>query len=198
MADLTTMLGTDLLSTSRTTINNNLTKIAQLFGDGATEPNPTHKNQLWPDEANDLLKMRNEGNTAWNIIGDLNTVHLGLDKTVMLDPSVQLVSRTTVTSGWVDVDITAQTGSNIAKFAILELQININGNVTDMRVRPNGSSQSSGPLLAGVTGEVNVGQGQRDANCVIVALDSGEIFEYEITSSSTSFTATIALLGYIC
>ena len=39
---------------------------------GPTAPTTTYAHQFWADETNDLLKMRNEANDAWIIIGALN------------------------------------------------------------------------------------------------------------------------------
>jgi hypothetical protein len=39
---------------------------------GATAPATAYANQIWYDTANDLLKMRNEANTAWITLGTLD------------------------------------------------------------------------------------------------------------------------------
>lgn len=54
--------------TIRADINNALSAIATNSG-GATAPATTYANQWWFDEANNLLKLRNETNTAWITVG---------------------------------------------------------------------------------------------------------------------------------
>ena len=39
---------------------------------GTTAPTTTYANMLWYDSANDLLKMRNEANSAWITLGIVN------------------------------------------------------------------------------------------------------------------------------
>ena len=48
-------------------LNNALSAIATNNA-GPSEPNPTFANMLWFDTNNDLMKMRNEANSAWVIV----------------------------------------------------------------------------------------------------------------------------------
>jgi len=48
-------------------LNNALSAIATNNA-GSSEPNPTFANMLWFDTNNDLMKMRNEANSAWVIV----------------------------------------------------------------------------------------------------------------------------------
>lgn len=52
----------------RSDLNNALSAIAST-NSGDTEPTTTFANQLWIDTANNVLKIRNEGNTDWIITG---------------------------------------------------------------------------------------------------------------------------------
>lgn len=45
---------------------------------GAIEPTVTYPYMWWPDTANNLLKIRNAGNTGWITVGTLSAVRLGL------------------------------------------------------------------------------------------------------------------------
>ena len=45
---------------------------------GASAPSTTFANMLWADTGNSLLKMRNQANSDWITIGDLDTAFLGL------------------------------------------------------------------------------------------------------------------------
>lgn len=51
-------------STVRSDINSALQALASLSS-GTSAPSTTYANQLWHDETNDLLKIRDEANTAW-------------------------------------------------------------------------------------------------------------------------------------
>ena len=52
----------------RSDLNDGLQALASLSS-GATAPSTTYANQLWYDTANDILKIRNEANSAWiNVI----------------------------------------------------------------------------------------------------------------------------------
>ena len=63
--------------TFRAAINAALQALATVSS-GATAPATPFLCQLWADTANNKLKQRNKANTAWVIIGDLDTVNLGL------------------------------------------------------------------------------------------------------------------------
>jgi hypothetical protein len=62
-------------STARADINAALVAIAESHS-GATAPSTTFAYQLWADTANDLLKIRNAGNSAWIIGFQLSTFGL--------------------------------------------------------------------------------------------------------------------------
>lgn len=55
----------------RSDLNSALSALASLSS-GATAPSTTYANMLWYDTANNLLKMRNEADSAWITIGTLN------------------------------------------------------------------------------------------------------------------------------
>jgi hypothetical protein len=55
----------------RTDLNNALAAIATNNSDGIA-PSTTYPNMFWYDTSNNLLKIRNEGNTSWIIIGEVN------------------------------------------------------------------------------------------------------------------------------
>lgn len=55
----------------RADLNDALAALASLSS-GATAPSTTYANMLWYDTANNLLKMRNEADSAWITIGTLN------------------------------------------------------------------------------------------------------------------------------
>lgn len=55
----------------RADLNDALTALASLSS-GSTAPSTTYANMLWYDTANNLLKMRNEADSAWITIGTLN------------------------------------------------------------------------------------------------------------------------------
>lgn len=55
----------------RADLNNALSAIATNHS-GASAPSTTFANQWWYDTTNDLLKIRNEADTAWITVGTLN------------------------------------------------------------------------------------------------------------------------------
>lgn len=55
----------------RSDLNDALAALASLSS-GATAPSTTYANMLWYDTANNLLRMRNESDSAWITIGTLN------------------------------------------------------------------------------------------------------------------------------
>jgi hypothetical protein len=55
----------------RSDLNNALSAIVST-NSGASAPSTTYANMLWYDTTNDILKMRNEANSAWINIGTLN------------------------------------------------------------------------------------------------------------------------------
>ena len=55
-------------STARADINNALQALAST-NSGSTAPSTTYANQLWYDTGNNILKIRNEANSAWLNVG---------------------------------------------------------------------------------------------------------------------------------
>jgi len=58
-------------SSFRSDLNSALQALASLSS-GGTAPSTTYANMLWYDTTNNLLKMRNEADSAWITIGNLN------------------------------------------------------------------------------------------------------------------------------
>ena len=58
----------------RADLNNALKALASAAS-GGTQPTTRYPNQLWADTANNLLKIRNEANTAWRVLGPLDGSH---------------------------------------------------------------------------------------------------------------------------
>jgi len=56
---------------ARTDINNALQALAS-SSSGNSAPSTTYANQLWYDSSNNLLKIRNEANSAWITLGEVN------------------------------------------------------------------------------------------------------------------------------
>jgi len=61
-------------ASARSDINNALAA-ASSTNSGATEPATKFANMMWYDTTNDLLKIRNEGNTAWISLGTVDQVN---------------------------------------------------------------------------------------------------------------------------
>jgi hypothetical protein len=76
-------------SGARTDINNGLQSLAS-NNSGASAPSTTYANMFWYDTANNLLKIRNEGNSAWiNVayIDQSNNLYKILDNTIVSNTS---------------------------------------------------------------------------------------------------------------
>ncbi len=56
---------------ARTDINNALQALAS-SSSGTSAPGTTYANQLWYDTTNNYLKIRDEGNSTWIIIGEVD------------------------------------------------------------------------------------------------------------------------------
>lgn len=56
---------------ARTDINNALQALAS-SSSGSSAPSTTYANQLWYDSSNNLLKIRNEANSAWITVGEVD------------------------------------------------------------------------------------------------------------------------------
>lgn len=58
-------------NSARTDINNALQALAS-SSSGISSPGTTYANQLWYDINNNLLKIRNEANSAWITVGEVD------------------------------------------------------------------------------------------------------------------------------
>lgn len=128
---------------------------------------------------------------------------------VMLDGGVNKVNRTTAV-GFTDVNISADTGGDTAKFALLQVTGDIEMGTTTAgqalqitsRFRKNGSVATANlPRLDAKIRSPATGTSQIIATQTItVELDAGEIFEYDLVKTGTPDTETfrliIDLVGY--
>jgi hypothetical protein len=71
-------------SGARADINSGLQSLAS-NNSGASAPSTTYANMFWYDTANNLLKIRNEGNSAW--IDQSNNLYKILDNTIVSNTS---------------------------------------------------------------------------------------------------------------
>lgn len=85
-------------SNARTDINNALSAIVS-NNSGASEPSTTYANQWWYDTTNNKLKFRNEANTAWIEIGELNQTSNTFNGG-MPSGAVQAFAMSSAPSGW--------------------------------------------------------------------------------------------------
>lgn len=85
-------------SDARTDINNALSAIVS-NNSGASAPSTTYANQWWYDTSNNKLKFRNEANTAWIEIGELNQTANTFNGG-MPSGAVQAFAMSTAPSGW--------------------------------------------------------------------------------------------------
>ena len=88
-------------SNARTDINNALQALASLSS-GASAPSTTYANQLWYDTANNQIKMRNEANSDWIVLGTVGTT---FEVTGGIPAgAVQSFAMNTAPTGWLDCD----------------------------------------------------------------------------------------------
>lgn len=106
-------------ATVRSDINSALQALASLSS-GTSAPSTTYANQLWHDETNDLLKMRDEANTSWitiaskvgttwipyrdgTAIGTIATLaYAGINQNLTMSAKHVAFATTSVTSGTPD------------------------------------------------------------------------------------------------
>jgi hypothetical protein len=121
-----------------------------------------------------------------------------------LASSVQVVAQSNKTTdiAYTDVDLTSDT-SPTAAFALLQLYLNtdsVNGGMAFLRVRRNGDTPTYVPQILVGPGDTNITDRVPIATCssVIVGLDAGQVFEYNLDVTGTiQVDAYINLLGYI-
>lgn len=80
-------------ATARTDINNALAAIVST-NSGAAAPATTFANMMWYDTANDLLKIRNDGNTAWISLGTVDQVNSKFEPNQTLASEAEAVAGT--------------------------------------------------------------------------------------------------------
>lgn len=85
-------------SNARTDINNALSAIVS-NNSGASAPSTTYANQWWYDTSTNKLKFRNEANTAWIEIGELNQTSNTFNGG-MPSGAVQAFAMSTAPNGW--------------------------------------------------------------------------------------------------
>ena len=150
----------------------------------------------------DLLDPTADQEAATKKYVDDNAEHFN-----WLAASVQILADTnrTATLSWTDLDVTAQTSATT--FAvILQLQINVDEmdqadtDYFELGVRRNGNTPTYYPCLQVRGWMRSAASPRRFYSQVIVGVDSGEIFEYQLTVLNSSATAQadfyINILGY--
>jgi len=85
-------------SSARTDINNVLQAIAT-NNSGTSAPSTTFANQWWVDTQNDILYIRNEANTAWIKLGQLNQTSNTFSAQIPAG-MVQAYAGSTAPTGW--------------------------------------------------------------------------------------------------
>lgn len=88
-------------SNARTDINNALQALASLSS-GTSAPTTTYANQFWYDTTNNILKMRNEANSAW-----LNVLYMDQSTGAEILDNTQVVSTSGTQTGLLGDQTTA-------------------------------------------------------------------------------------------
>ena len=86
-------------SSSRTDINNALAAIVS-NNSGTSAPSSTFANQWWYDTTNNKLYFRNEGNTAWIELGELDQVNNKFFSSGTPSGAVMNFAQSTAPTGW--------------------------------------------------------------------------------------------------
>lgn len=102
MAQHDMVIANQTASAARTDINNALEALVT-NNSGATEPTTTYANQWWYDTVNNKLKFRNEADTAWIEIGELNQTSNTFNGGVP-SGAVMSFAMNTAPSGWLECD----------------------------------------------------------------------------------------------
>lgn len=89
-------------SAARTDINNALAAIVS-NNSGSTEPATTYANMWWYDTATNILKIRNEADTAWIEIGELNQTSNTFNGGVPAG-AVSAFAMSATPNGWLQCD----------------------------------------------------------------------------------------------
>lgn len=121
---------------------------------------------------------------------------------VMLDEPVIKVNTTVTTIAFTDVDISADTGSDTARIAILRVKTTATGYTTgtnsrSINLRENDKTPTQPYTLNIATLDDRDIPGERT---IFLPLDSSEVFEYEITNTgfaTATFANLITLEGYV-
>jgi microcystin-dependent protein len=100
-------------SNARTDINNALSAIVS-NNSGASAPSTTYANMWWYDSSTNKLKIRNEANTAWIEIGDLNQTANTFNGGTPAG-AVMTFAMSTAPSGWLKCNGAAVSRTTYAK-----------------------------------------------------------------------------------
>lgn len=114
-------------SAARTDLNSALQALAST-NSGGSEPSPTFANQLWYDTTSDLLKIRNEANSAWITIGTVD--QSGSKFNVSGDNLVKSDADKNLTAGYAsnaDNDGTISSGTYTPTYAGGNMKVIVNG-----------------------------------------------------------------------
>jgi hypothetical protein len=126
---------------SRADINNALQALASCSS-GTTAPVTTYANMLWYDTANDLLKIRNEANSAWITLGTVDQTNN------VFNPNFLPATQAEAEAGTNNVK--AMTPLRVAQ-AIAALSVIADGSITNAKLAAN----------AVTTGKINYATGSQ-------------------------------------
>lgn len=131
---------------------------------------------------------------AYTGIGRQQTTPLS---TTWLNASVSLMALTNrnANTGWVDIDCTANTSAS-AKWAYVKLILTVDTATQDytLSVRKNGTTPDEYPQI--IINADNAQAGDIMTACFWVAMDSDQIFEYDLTISGGQCDIACHILAY--
>jgi hypothetical protein len=97
----------------RSDLNNALAAIVSQ-NSGSSEPSTTYAYQLWADTTNNVLKIRNSANNAWNAFAALNDTAFRISSTGQVGIGVTPASNT-------DLDVTGTIAQNVVAMGALDV-----------------------------------------------------------------------------
>lgn len=111
--------------------------------------------------------------------------------TLMLpDEVVSLASGAAAVGAFTDIDISAYTGSQAAKAAVLRVQVKnqtVGGATVEVQLRENGTNPTNPRLVTSIS--TDPGRNSLVERTVVVPVDENEILEYKVTDSGAGTLA---------
>ena len=183
----------------RSDLNNALAAIVSQ-NSSSSEPSTTYAYQLWADTTNNVLKIRNSANNAWNAFAALNDTAFRISSTGQVGIGVTPASNT-------DLDVTGTIAQNVVAMGALDVDcsagnyftktINANSTFTFSNV-PSSRAYSFVLELTHTSGTVTWPSSVKFPADTAPTLTTGKthLFVFETNDGGTRFRGA-ALVDYV-